>query len=236
MPKQILLFVILLTVGCGLQTPKDERSISVTGVGSVALAPDVAVVRLGVETRAATSSETLQLNSTKTKQVIEALQNLGVEEKSIRTESVQLHPRYEHVRSPSGQSTQTLVGYRASNLVRVELVELANAGAAIDAASQAGANRIDSIGFEISNPTEALDKAREIAWRNAKDQAEQLADLADTKLGKVLSINTYSSSPGPVQEMGLARAAMDAVPIAGGQQEITVRLNVSWTLVNEEGR
>ena len=235
MIRPILLGVALILSGCGVEQAAAPRTLSVSGTGTIAVTPDVAIVRLGVESRADTSDEALSQNSAKTNAVIEALKALGVEDKSIRTESVQLNPRYEHIREPNGRSSQTLVGYRASNLIRVELSELSNAGSAIDAASKAGANRIDSIGFEVSDPTAALVSAREVAWRDALSQAEQLAGLADAKLGKVIQVSTHNSTSGPVHEMAFARAAMDAVPVSGGQQNVTVQLAVSWSLVDQSG-
>ena len=222
-----------VSFGCGLETQAPERLISVQGTGTVAVEPDVAVVRLGVETRAATSEETLRLNSEKTNSVVAALQALGVEANAIRTESIQLHPRYEHIRDGNGRSSQSLVGYRASNTVRVQLRELSSAGDAIDAASQAGANRIDSIGFEVSDPAAALVAAREAAWQDAKRQAEQLADLAGTGLGEVRNLTTHNTHAGPIQEMALARSAMDSVPISPGQQNVSVHLSVSWSLAQQ---
>ena len=232
--RPILIAVTLIASGCGLEQKPESRTLSVTGTGTISVTPDVAVVRLGVESRADTSDEALGQNSSRTNAVIEALKALGVEDKSIRTESVQLNPRYEHIRETNGRSSQTLVGYRASNLIRIELVELATAGSAIDAASKAGANRIDSIGFEVSDPTAALVAAREAAWRDAERQAKQLATLAGARLDKVIQVSTHGSTPGPVQEMAFARAAMDSVPVSGGQQNVTVQLAVSWTLADKQ--
>lgn len=236
--RYITLFVALFGLaGCDIGSAQRhaEHTLSVQGTGTVAVQPDVAVVRVGVDTREATSQETLNKNSQVTNAIIDAVKTLGVAEQHIQTEALQLHPRYEHQRDDRGRSTQHLVGYRASNIVSIRLLDLGRAGDMIDAASQAGANRIDSIRFEVSEPARALEQARQAAWADALAQAQQLAALAGVQLGQVSHMATHNALAPQVQEMTMARSAMamDAPPIAGGQQQITVHLQVTWQLADQ---
>ena len=225
------LIALLLTVaGCDQRSVTELRVITVNGVGVVATAPDVALVRMGVETREETSQAAMNANSELTQSVINALVELGVAEQDIRTESLQLNPRYESVPGPNRSRQQQLVGYRASNIISVRLRDLSEAGAAIDVASNAGVNRIDSIGFEVSDPSAATDKARELAWADAQLQAEQLAELAGAELGAVQSVNVFNSGPRVAQQMDEI-ALRSSVPVAGGQQNISVQIQVVWSLV-----
>jgi uncharacterized protein YggE len=223
---------ILLCSACSATDFTSEpESVSVTGVGVVAAISDAAVVRLGVESIEDTATDAMRVNSEKTEAIIAALKKIGVREQDMRTEALQLHPRYEHLRDDQGRQTQHLVGYRASNILSARLPDLARAGEAIDATLSAGANRIDNITFEVTDPAAAVSAARDAAWTDARRQAEQLASLAGAKLGNVQRISTSQLAPRPVQEVAMARTLMQSVPLQGGQQEMSVQINVTWSLV-----
>lgn len=228
---------IFLSSACGARefvADEETRSLAVRGTGMVAASPDVAVVRLGVESREATAREAMHANNARTRAILEALKTMGAREQDVRTEALQLHPRYEHTRTADGSQNQSLVGYRASNIVSARLRDIASAGDAIDAAIQAGANRVDSIGFEVSDPTATLSAARDAAWADALQQAKQLAGLANAELGAVLRVSSNQQSSGPVHEMASVRLMMDSVPLQGGQQQLTVQIDVTWAL--KDGR
>jgi hypothetical protein len=72
-----------------------------------------------------------------------------------------------------------------------------------------------------------LTQAREAAWEDAEQKAQQLADLAGATLGGVISINESTVVPRPVRLEEDARAG---VPIQPGQEEIRVDLQVTWGL------
>jgi uncharacterized protein YggE len=220
---------------CGACSANDfiskQESVSVSGVGVVTAVSDVAVVRLGVENIEDTAGDAMRVNSEQTQAIIAALKDIGILEQDMRTEALQLHPRYEHLRDEQGRQTQHLVGYRASNILSARLPDLARAGEAIDATISAGANRIDNITFEITDPAAAVSAARDAAWADARRQAEQLASLAGAKLGFVQHISTNQQAPRPVQEVTKARALTQSVPLQGGQQEMSVQIDVTWSLI-----
>lgn len=232
--RPVLMTLLLLASGYACaQGPNGERSLSATGVGYAGVAPDTAIVDLGVETDAASADTALQDNSTRTQRLIESLRSRGVAEKEIQTRSLSLQPQYVHNRSPKpgGQATRELVGYRATHLISVRLTDMAVVGEVIDAAVKAGGNRIDQIRFEVSDPSAMQALAREAAFEDAKAKAEQLAALAGARLGDVLTIQSHDHSAGPVREVSLARSmAMDSVPVQGGQITQSVSVQVTWAL------
>jgi hypothetical protein len=206
-----------------------DRTISVSGSGTVAADPDRVVVRLGVETMAETAEAALSENSEQMQAVIDALTEAGVPEENIQTQTVRLEPQYASPEREPGQPTEReLVGYLAANVVRVSSEDLDGIGDLLDAATQAGANRVEGISFEVTNPEDVLGEARELAWENARQKAEQLAGLSAAELGDVLSISESTRGPQPVF-LGAEREAA-AVPIQPGTEEIRVDLQVVWAL------
>jgi uncharacterized protein YggE len=226
----------LLLAGCaGLASaqaaqPTDvtptQRTISVTGSGQASQAPDVAVLTLGVDTQASQAAEAFNSNNTQMTHVIDALKSAGVAAKDIQTQALQLTPRYSQ--PPAGtSSTRELIGYTATDTVLVHVRVISQTGQLIDAAVQAGSNRIEGISFEISDPATVLEQARQAAWTDALAKAKQLASLSGVQLGDVLTISDSSYTPRPISP-GISAAAV--APIQPGTQTMQVTLNVTWLL------
>jgi len=238
----LLLAIVLLapSVSPGLalqeeemESGSQERTINVSGTGQVSAEPDVAVVTLGVQTEAEEAASALSENSQQMQALVDALEAAGVAIEDIQTEVIRLYPRYEQAPESKGQGE--LVGYTATNMVEVRIRDLEKVGEILDTAVQAGGNRIESIGFEVSDSAQYMDQAREAAWNDAKHKAEQLSELAGASLGEVLTISESGRGPQPVVERPvLAAEAAAAVPVEPGSQTIEVDLQVTWLLGSEE--
>jgi len=231
----ILLVTLLVQSGCAaapslpqVEGEQQSHTISVSGRGQVSARPDVAVVTLGVQTEAEEASAALSQNGERVQRLIDALKGADVAAEDIQTRSIQLWPRYEDTR-PEGQPQ--VVGYTASNTVEVRIRDLDALGRLLDSAVQAGGNRIEGIRFEVSDPSQVLDQAREAAWRDAEHKAAQMAELADAVLGEVISIGETSRTPGPIVREGLGGAEA-AVPVEPGSQALEVNVQVTWELVS----
>jgi uncharacterized protein YggE len=215
-----------LTQTQGQGTESTPRTVQVSGSGEVQAEPDSAVVRLGVQTDADTARAALDENNTKAQAVLDSLQKSGIPSKNIQTQAIRLTARYE-----TQNDNQTLVGYTAMNIVQVRTNKLDSLGSLIDQAVSAGANTIENIAFEVSDPQAVSDQAREAAMQNARHKAEQLANLAGATLGPVLEIQETSPTPGPVFQAAAPSAQAAVVPVSPGSQTVSVDLQVTWTLV-----
>jgi hypothetical protein len=162
--------------------------------------------------------------------VLDARRSAGVQTADIQTRNLRLFPRYEAEQQPRPGGLGDIIGYTAANQVQVRVRQVANVGTVIDAAIMAGANTIDGIHFEVSDPAQALDRAREAAFNDALRKAEQLAELAEASLGNVMTITEYSRSPRPVIQEAMAMDAAAQIPIQAGTETIEVELQVTWFL------
>jgi hypothetical protein len=94
----------------------------------------------------------------------------------------------------------------------------------------AGATDVGNIAFLVSDPSKALDQAREAAIADARRKAEVYARAAGIRLGQVEWI-TEASGFGPVPLRGQgASAARAAVPIATGDDTLEVTVTVGFTI------
>lgn len=203
-----------------------ERVIEVTGQGGVSARPDIARVRLGVQTEGETAVNALDANNVRMQDVISATLEAGVAEEDVQTSGLSLQPVYEQ----TDDNQRQLTGYRANNNIEITVRDLDGLGGILDAAVSAGSNTIQSIRFEISNPQSLQEQAREAAMENAIAKATQLTNLADAELGEVLTIHETSTAPGPVFRAETEEALSADVPVQPGTETINVTVRVSWRI------
>src|SRR5690606_16965067 len=125
----------------------------VSASAEVSVQPDHAIVRLGVLADAAdAASAQNQVNETM-QRVLDAMRGIDVPDQALRTEDLSLYPVYGNQRPVDRDVPQEpqIVGYRASNVVSVEVTELARIGEVIDAGIGAGANQLQGISFGARN-------------------------------------------------------------------------------------
>ena len=97
------------------------------------------------------------------------------------------------------------------------------------------ATRLNSVNLSINDDSQLLRDARARAFNDAKDRAQQFADLSGLKLGNVLSISEVPGAvppmPVPMPRGPMADAAVSAVPIEPGQQTVSFQVTAVWELV-----
>lgn len=203
------------------------NTIAVSGTGEVSGVPDVLVVDLGISLVKPTVAESTAEGARLAGTVIDALKATGVAERDIGTMNYTIYPEYDY-----SANTQRLIGYRVSNMITARIRDVGTAGDVIDAATRAGGDAavVNGIRFEIEENDELVKAAREVAWNDAREKAEQLAELAGVGLGRAVSISE-TFTPVPVPMYARAEAAMDAsTPITPGEQMVTVTVNVEFAL------
>ena len=116
----------------------------------------------------------------------------GIDRKDISTTQVSLQPQF------AGGDSTAIVGYRASNSIDVKIRKLDTASQALALIVSTGgdATRINSVNYSIEDDSQLVKDARARAFNDAKDRAQQYAQLSGLDLGKVISI-TESGGPTP---------------------------------------
>ena len=216
---------------------KGERpTISVTGVGKVSAVPDVAEIRVGVVTQAATAQESLSANNEAMSKMQSILKERGVAAKDVETTQIQVAPVYSQPdpRRPGEQPQEfvpKIAGYRVENTVAVTARRIDKLGELLDALVQAGANQIHGISFQVDKPEKLLDEARRRAVADARRKAEILAGEANVVLGNPIKIRDGGGEPAPPRPMmGRAMMAAAPMPVAAGEQELSVSVAIDYEL------
>jgi uncharacterized protein YggE len=207
------------------------RSITVIGSGEAAGPPDRATINAGVQTLAPTVTDAVRENQAVVERIVRALSSEGVENADMQTADYSIWPEQQHDARDSGEIKT--VGYRVNNTVRVTVIDVEALGRILAAVTNAGANAIHGIGFDVKDTAALEARAREAAMRDARARAEALASLAGVQLGKVLTI---SMSPGGGYPMPMAGGRMDSVAsasvpgISSGQLSIAVQVQLTYEI------
>jgi uncharacterized protein YggE len=215
--------------------PRDARpKITVSGTGQVATAPDRAVVRLGAVAEAEDAKDAQSRLNAVMQKVLAAIEKLGVTRNAIRTEGLSLSPVYTNP-GPSGNrepQAPRISGYRAANVVSVQLDDLGRVGPVVDAGITAGANELQGVAFDLKDSSAARNAALTAAVNDARSQAETIASALGMRLDGLESLVTNASFSGPPQPFGIARrGALDAsTPVQPGELEVSSNVTAIYYL------
>lgn len=216
--------------GGAKRAARAPAQVTVVGVGEAGIAPDLAVVSLGVMVQAPTASEAMAQNSSRQQAVIDALSAGGVEGRDIQTSGLGLSAIQDY--SEQGRPP-VITGYQASNVVTVRVRALDRLGPLLDAVITAGANEIQGISFRREDGAEADDLARRRAVESARARAETIAEAAGMRLGRLVTIGEESVGGGPRPMMMERAMAQDAasVPVQGGEVAVSAQVTAVWELL-----
>ena len=219
-----------------VETSKQQVAIiQVTGTGSIAIAPDIAIINMGVVRQAETARKALDANSSAMADVISAMKKQDIADKDLQTSGFNIQPLYQYFKATKSgeQKPPKIIGYQVSNKLTVRIRDLKKVGTMLDLAVTLGMNDGGNIQFTNDNPEQALSQARTKAMENAIKKATTLTSAAGVKLGRILKISEQSHSPRPVA-MGrvrmMAAKAESAVPIQGGENTYRIDVSVSWEI------
>jgi len=216
----------------GLSINNQQEGIWVSGRGEVTVTPDIATLRLGVEVQAVSVAIAQSQAIEAMDEVMAALTDNGIAEKDIQTQYFSIRQVTKWDRD---KEEEIVVGYRVTNKVNAKIREIDKAGTVINAVAAVGGDltRIDSIDFSVDDPSAYYEEARAKAMADAKAKAEQLAELADAKLGKATYISESSQAPPPIYRQDVYEEAMPAAetPISPGEMEISLTVQVVYALL-----
>lgn len=213
-----------------------EATIIVTGEGSAEVAPDMAVVDLGVVKDAKTAREALDANNKAMGEILAALKEAGIEERDVQTSGFMINPQYQYPQSSTGENPPpVLIGFQVTNTVTLRVRDLSKLGEIVDKTVTLGANQGSGIRFVNDKPEATVSAARKKAVENAVAKAKELTEAAGVGLGRVIEISetSYRAEAMPIaRTMAKDFAAAGAVPVAAGENSYSVTVNVTFALNN----
>ncbi|MDO8486624.1 MAG: SIMPL domain-containing protein [Candidatus Staskawiczbacteria bacterium] len=222
-------FLILKTVYNFQTLPQNyPQEIVVMGEGKTFIKPDIALVSLGVKTEANKSVDAVNQNNEKMNAVTQAIKDLGVDEKDIKTSAYNLYPVYDYT-----ESGRIFKGYSLDQQISVKIKDFNKISDVLDKATSLGANTISDLQFTVDDLEKARADARAQAIDQAKAKAVILANQAGLKIIKLVNISEgYQPSPQPMYGMGGGINTLEKSDIAPsiqpGQSEINTTIYLTY--------
>jgi uncharacterized protein len=189
MMRQTIAVVLLCTPGLlpafsqQIQINRQNKTIAITADDSVSVDPDVATITVGYQNYAPTHEAAYRENLRVSSEVTKALLNGGVPKFALETERLRFERAErdekwtaEEKKERQFQATQTWTIHVTAD----------RAQAVVDIALRAGANVLEDLDWNVSDPKALQAKAGAAALTKAKTIAEQMAKGLSAKLGDLI--------------------------------------------------
>jgi uncharacterized protein YggE len=215
--------VVALT-GCRQATPRvtvsgnspyGQEGIRVGATALVRTRPELAIVTLGCETRSARARDARARNEATISAIIASIEKRGVRRRDIGTVRYSLQRAYRDRGIPEG--------WVLSNVVEVRVERVEQAADIIDGATEAGANVIESVRYEVRELRNLREEAIAQACSVAKQKADRIAREMGVRRGKLVAFTDQTVQAYSPWGFGLGRNGManaQSVVQAGGSEEM----------------
>ncbi len=253
-PKNIALYGVALLTVCGSllaltmtygQTvtwshpAAQGATITVTGEGEATAIPDIATVTFTIREEGKTVPEAQKKVEAKMKAAQDALKNLKIADKDIKTLSYTVYPKYESDQKMYCMAIgcpvpkQVISGYEVSQSVSVKVRAIDTAGDVLGAIGGINITEISGPEFTVDDTGKVTKEAKDKAIADARTKAKALAASLGVGLGRIVGYNENNYGyPAPMAyardaygKGGVVEATTPSLP----QGEVLNKINVSIT-------
>jgi uncharacterized protein len=207
----------------------DPARLVVVGEGSATGTPDQCVLHAALNVVADTAEEAIDRLAVLATGVLDSLQQNGVDEGDVRTTNLRVQDFFDQAQQ---RVTARFGSYQLEVVVRDrerlgELVALLSAVAS-------ESFQLQALQLRIGEPETLRREARNRAMDDARNKAQQLADAAGVRLGRIALIQ-QGTEPGPVPQAFATAAwvgpgATPPVPVQPGSLSIAERLTLTYEI------
>ncbi len=209
-----------------------RRSLTVSGSATVTAKCDTAKVYLTVIKEADNVKKASRENAQTMAAVKNAVIAAGADASKIETENYNVYPEQTY---DSKGKLKTRV-YKCTNTMKLEVASLDKTGAVIDAAVEAGANRIDNVEFSVSDTAAYKDEALRRATADALRKARIMAGTLGRSVVNVISVNEDTATVRPYHVVFAAKMAVSnaderaTTPVEAGDSEMESNVTVVFEI------
>jgi uncharacterized protein YggE len=202
-----------------------KRTVTVIGSGRAAVSPDVVRLDLRVGHDASDVAAALAGASEGIVKVGTVVRDHDVADADIRTLDAGVNQRWDN--------TGTAIGFTAQQRLAVTVRRLESVGEILEAAASAVGNAllVDQVRLDVSDRSHGLRRARDAAFADARDKAEQYAELSGSQLGAVLGVAEAGAvAPVAYKAMAASRDLAGGMPVEGGDLDLGATVTVTWEM------
>ena len=164
----------------------DAEKVKVNGSYEIHVAPNMAIVEVGVETSNMNATTATEENSAKMQEVLSVLKNNQILSENIKTTRFYVHEKHN-------LSTNEHMGFTVCNTLQFEYDNLKNLSTLLNELTESGANVVNGITFKLSNYNSYYNDALSGAVNNAKEKLKTLnLNLENYKIKSILEEQSYN--------------------------------------------
>lgn len=214
-------------------------TITVSGEGEAVSVPDIATVSFTINNTAPLVKDAQKQVEEKMKKVSDALSELGINSKDIKTETYQVNPKYSYptvvcITSPCPSASPKLEGYEVSETVTVTIRKTENAGEVLALLGKNEVTNIQGPQFSVENTDKLIATARAIAVEKAKEKAKDTAKSLGVSLSEIRSYSEGSNGGGyPYPTMYTKSSdvgSLERVTLSPGESKVKVSVTLVYSL------
>lgn len=210
------------------------RTITVTGEGRIEVEPDHVQITAGVSELANTTAQAQQQANDKLARVLGILKKNEIPERNIQTSHLSFRPEYDW-----SDGERRLLGQRVEQSLTLSIPEIdvrpERVAKILDAFGTIQGLEMHSVSFEVKNRKELVNRARILAFEQARQKAEALAQLSGLAVEKPLQISESEGNVQPIpyfrttpQMQAMAEGAPPVLP--AGEMDVSVTVNVVFAV------
>jgi uncharacterized protein len=175
--------------------------ISVSGTGEVATRPDIAEVTFTIRETSAKVADGQKVIKDKTAAAVQALKDLQITEKDIKTLSYSSVPKYEYKNVVCREgycppSNPVIVGFDVSQTVQVKVRNVDEVGTVFEKIGALGISELSGPNFTIDDIEKIKSEARGLAITDAKAKAKVLAQQLGLKIVRISAFTDGGNAGG----------------------------------------
>lgn len=220
-----------------LSSSNNYNTFEVIGTGKVTTAPNIATTIFTIEEKGTTQEQAKNSANAKQNLAIKDLIALGIPKSNIKTTGFFVNPYYEDktlaLQLPARQVQQ---GYIATVTTQVKGENVDQINKAIDKLTTLGIN-VGGVEYQYKDKQQYVNEAQSKAIANAKEQAQNIANAAGFKLGKIVTVRNAANDgqyqPYSSESMTLNKSVSDTnTQLQPGENEITSQMGVTYYIKN----
>lgn len=166
------------------------RKITVKGMGSASVKPDLIVLSLDLKTQLDTYEETMEEAADSSQKLVEAIVEKGFEKDDLKTTHFSVDTVYESYQDDQRNWRRRFSGYECQQSFRLEFeMDFERLSQVLSAITYAPIMPVFNIQFTVKDSNKVSKELLRSATENAKEKAEVLADAAGFELGEIVDID-----------------------------------------------
>ena len=167
-----------------------NKTISVTGIGSVSAAPDTIVISLTLSIIDKDHSKAMDSAAVQEEELRRSIASAGISGSELKTTAFNVRTEYSSVQDEHGNYQNVFSGYRCSHSFSLEInLDIPLLEKVLSAVASGASEPELSISFTVRDTASLTGTLLENAAENARSQAEILCRASGASLGELIRID-----------------------------------------------